>query len=408
MTGLLQYDPARHRLIADWLVVATVASLPWSTSATSILMVAALIAMLTFVKPDTWRASVPSPSFYLPTLLVALGVIGMAWADVSWADRWHGVTSFFKLLAIPVFIAYFRTSKAGKRAFATYAWSCVVLLLASYATALFPHSNLQFSNDFGVPVKNAATQSGEFVTCLFGLLYLAYDAFLARRWPWLIALAAVMTAMLVNIMFVATGRTALVMVPVLLALFAVKKLSARGVAILAVAAVAVGAVAWTSSSYLRTRVSDVVKEVQTFNPETRRSSSGERIEFAKKSLGFIAEAPVFGHGTGTIHTLFTRSVGPAGSAEAATTNPHNQTLAVGIQIGLIGMAALWAMWAAHFLLFRGEGLAAWVGSIIVVQNFVGSLFNSHLFDFLQGWVYVVGVGIAGGMMLRRRSGEPAP
>ena len=37
---------------------------------------------------------------------------------------------------------------------------------------------------------------------------------------------------------------------------------------------------------------------------------------------------------------------------------------------------------------------------MVVQNVVSSLFNSHLFDFTQGWAYVIGVGIAGGMVLR--------
>jgi hypothetical protein len=34
-----------------------------------------------------------------------------------------------------------------------------------------------------------------------------------------------------------------------------------------------------------------------------------------------------------------------------------------------------------------------------VQNFFTSLFNSHLFDFHEGWMYVLGVGIAGGMTL---------
>ena len=65
------------------------------------------------------------------------------------------------------------------------------------------------------------------------------------------------------------------------------------------------------------------------------------------------------------------------------------------------------MWIAHLLLFRGGGLAAWIGLVIVVQNIVGSLFNSHLFDFLQGWTYVFGVGVAGGMVLKRRA-EQAP
>ena len=42
-----------------------------------------------------------------------------------------------------------------------------------------------------------------------------------------------------------------------------------------------------------------------------------------------------------------------------------------------------------------------------MQNIVGSLFNSHLFDFVQGWVYVLGVGVAGGMVLKRRMTEAA-
>jgi hypothetical protein len=64
------------------------------------------------------------------------------------------------------------------------------------------------------------------------------------------------------------------------------------------------------------------------------------------------------------------------------------------------------------LLFRGEGLVAWVGLLVVVQNIFTSLFNSHLFDFHEGWMYVLGVGVAGGTVLRAMAGaavpEPAP
>jgi len=40
--------------------------------------------------------------------------------------------------------------------------------------------------------------------------------------------------------------------------------------------------------------------------------------------------------------------------------------------------------------------------VVVTQNVVSSLFNSHLFDFTQGWIYVFGVGVAGGVVLRQR------
>jgi hypothetical protein len=45
----------------------------------------------------------------------------------------------------------------------------------------------------------------------------------------------------------------------------------------------------------------------------------------------------------------------------------------------------------------------------VVQNMLSSLFNSHLFDFTEGWIYVLGVGVAGGMALaQRRQDEAMP
>jgi O-antigen ligase len=58
------------------------------------------------------------------------------------------------------------------------------------------------------------------------------------------------------------------------------------------------------------------------------------------------------------------------------------------------------MWLVHLLLFRGDGLVAWIGLMVVVQNFFTSLFNSHIFDFNEGWIYVLGVGVAGGMMFK--------
>jgi len=44
----------------------------------------------------------------------------------------------------------------------------------------------------------------------------------------------------------------------------------------------------------------------------------------------------------------------------------------------------------------------------VVQNFFTSLFNSHIFDFTPGWIYVLGIGVAGGMMLKAGLLKTAP
>ena len=108
-----------------------------------------------------------------------------------------------------------------------------------------------------------------------------------------------------------------------------------------------------------------------------------------------------GHGTGSIGEQFSRATaGETGAGAVASVNPHNQFFAVAIQLGFLGAAVLLAMWVAHFMLFRGDVLAAWIGMVVVIQDVVSSVAHSHLFDFGQGWLYVFGVGVAGGMVLR--------
>jgi O-antigen ligase len=57
-------------------------------------------------------------------------------------------------------------------------------------------------------------------------------------------------------------------------------------------------------------------------------------------------------------------------------------------VGSVGIVVLYAMWLFHMLLFRGDGLVTWIGLTVVVQNIFTSLFNSHIFDFHKGWMYV--------------------
>lgn len=395
--------------LADGLAVATAISLPWSTSATVILVVLWLVALIPALTWPDVRRELLTPAGGLPVLLVALGIAGMLWADVSLYERWKGLDSFLKLLVIPLLFVQFRRSGNAERVLVGFALSCVALLVVSYIMVLVSHPVEPSSVDFGVPVKNAPSQSGEFVTCIFGLLYLAHDALGRQQWRRCAALAVVILAMLVNIAFIATSRTALVLILVLLVLFAFKQLRLRDSLILFAVAGVLSTVAWFSSPYLRGRTITAWTDYQSYAAADALNSSGERVAFAKKSIVFIKEAPFIGHGTGSIPSLFAKAAaGQTGSEGSTTTNPHNQTFAVAIQLGLVGAAVLWAMWLAHLWLFRGSGLIEWIGLVLVVQNIVGSLLNSHLFDFLQGWIYVIGVGVAGGAALKRRTADKPP
>jgi O-antigen ligase len=393
---------ARLEPLADALVVAAAASLPWSTSATAILAVLWVLALVPTLYWVDIRRELATASGGLPVLLFTLGLVGMLWADVALLERWKGLDSFFKLLAIPLLFVQFRRSGRGHWVFSGYLISCIALLAVTAIVMAIPSLALTLLHFDNVVVKNAATQSGEFVTCIFGLLYFAHEGVERRRWLPVVASAAIIFAMLADIVYASTGRTALVVAAVLLLLFVVTRLSTNGIVLVICASILVGVAGWYTSPYLRFRTDAIYTEIQKYEATDERTSSGERIAFWKKSVQFIRQSPMIGHGTGSIHALFEKTaVGQTGTAGIVAANPHNQTLAVAIQLGLVGAFALWAMWIAHLFLFRGSGLAEWIGLVVVVQNVVGSLFNSHLFDFVQGWVYVIGVGVAGGISINR-------
>ena len=170
----------------------------------------------------------------------------------------------------------------------------------------------------------------------------------------------------------------------LLAVFAWRYLNRRAMLALFATAAVAAMLVWSTSPYQRQRVADIATEYRGYESNTV-ASTAQRLEFWRKSVKFFADAPLLGHGTGATRRLFERdAVGQTGLSAEVTGNPHNQTLNVMVQWGLVGAMVLYAMWLSHLLLFRGNDLAAWIGLVVVVQNLVSSLFNSHLFDFTKG------------------------
>jgi O-antigen ligase len=393
----------RLRLWADGLAAAVAASLPWSVSATCILLVLWLIVLLPVLDWNEVRRQAFTAAGGLPVLLVVLGAAGMLWADVSLAARWDGFDSFPRLLVIPLLFAQFCNSDRGVWALYAFFVSCLVLLIASvatfYAPILLPNPN----KVPGVPVKDYIAQSSEFTICAFGLLFAAARDAAAQKYGRAAVLALLPVAFFVNVFYIAGSRTAFITIVVLLLAFAVR-LERRARAVTLAGGAFLLAAVWVSSPYTRHRAGGLIGEVHRYIDAGASTSAGERLEYWRKSFGFISDSLVVGHGTGSIRQQFRGAATGTGVSAYISDNPHNQILAVAVQLGLIGAVVLVGMWAAHFLLFwSGRSLAAWVGLVVTLQNIIGSLFNSHLFDFTHGWIYVIGVGIAGGIVLRERA-----
>ncbi len=393
-------DRVHLAALADYLAAAVVISLPWSTSATSILASLWAVAAAMTLDSASLRRVVTMPAAALPVALVVLAVAGTLWSEVAWPVWLSGITPFLKLLMIPLLLAQFSRSDRSEMVLTAFFASVCVLLALSWLLFLLPQFswNAQFA---GVPVKDYIIQSGEFALCCFVLLDRAIPAWGQSRTK-SVLLVCLALAFLGNIVFVALGRTSVVVIMVLFGLLGLRHFKRRALAAFAAAGVAVAAIAWSTSPYLRSRVTHLAEELDGSHVDLNETSAGLRVGFWKMSVKVIGEAPLFGHGTGSTEAMFARAAAADPTAPTGVTNPHNQTLAIAIPLGLFGAILLLAMWVAHIRMFLLPGSVAWIGLSVVAENFVGSLFNSHLFDFSQGWLYVFGIGVTGGMMLRKQ------
>ncbi len=103
---------------------------------------------------------------------------------------------------------------------------------------------------------------------------------------------------LANMAFVIVSRTALVTIPIMLAVFAVLHLRWQTTLMILCAAVVACVIAWAASPLLQERISSIGLQYQLYEQQGATTSVGERLEFWRKSLRFFVEAPIVGHGTG--------------------------------------------------------------------------------------------------------------
>lgn len=397
-------------LNVDLLTCLIAILLPWSTTGVAIVAALWVVAVGFTVEMRPFVRSLARPVSILPVAFFALAVAGTLWSDAPWWERLHSVNQVSRLLFLPLLFYHFERSQRGRWVFAGFLASCLLLMLVSWVAYFDPDLSAKKYLSYGayVPVngvfvRNYIDQSQEFTLCALALAYPFLALWRANSIRAALLLAAIASSFVINMIFVVVSRTALVTMPILLAVFALLHLRWRTAVAAFLALLLIAALSWGVSASLRATVAKFFNDYQQSEVQLNESGMGSRLEYWKKSLGFFAQAPLIGHGTGSTRGLFQRAaIGQTGLHAEVVGDPHNQTLNVAVQWGVVGIVVLYATWLVHLSLFRGEGFAAWIGLLVVVQNICTSLFNSHLFDFNEGWIYVLGVGICGGMTLAAR------
>ena len=382
--------------------MATAFTLPWSTSGQAISGGMFVLLALATIDGKAWRATLSRPAAMLPALLLVLLLVAMLWSPDPIGTG--GITHYAKLLLIPLVMAAAITPRQATQIGFGFLAGCLIVLALSWASLLWPSGPWGWFKSPGVPVKDNAVQSGCFALCAFGLAISAVRAWSSGRRPR--AAATVLLALLffADIFLIFVSKTGMLEAFALLGLFLVWFGGWRRALLIAAPLVVIAALALSVSAPAQHRLAEFASDIRADKISQESISTASRQDFWSKAVGFIKQAPLFGHGTGSTKSLYQslEASRPSPYGEAVP-DPHNQFLAIAIQAGLVGGALLLAMWATHFFLFAGRGVVGALGQAVVLQNLVGSLFNSHLSTVTQGTLYCLGVGLLGGLLNRRQS-----
>ncbi|WP_398473155.1 O-antigen ligase family protein [Tardiphaga sp.] len=397
---------ANSRQIA---AIATAFFLPFSTSGQAIaISIFAVLALLTLDR-ERFVMTMRRPEAWLPVALFAMILLGVTWSiqPLSGAIKWVG--PYAKLLLIPLLLATAFTPKQAMQIGYGFLASCLIVMVLSYAALIWPTGPWTWFKSIGVPFKDNAVQSECFAICALGLALGAKRFWSDGDHRRAIAISLLGLLFFANIFLIFVSKTGMLVAFTMVAILIIAIGGWRNSLLVGIPLVIIVAATLAISPGAKIRFSEMASDV-TAGAETTNVSTASRIDFWNKAAQFVKQAPLLGHGTGSIRPLYqsleaTRP-SPYGQAVA---DPHNQFLHTTLQVGLLGGAILLAMWAAHFRLFLGRDFASAMGLGIFAMTFVGSLFNSHISQVTQGMLYCLGVGLLGSVVLQRyATNSPSP
>ena len=323
-------DQALWTTMADVFAILTALSLPWSTSLPAIFVLLWLGAVAWVMDWRAYGRLLKQPICYLPFALVGLALVGTLWSEASWSARLYAISPTLKLLVLPGLFYHFERSSRGMWVLAAFLASCALLMVMSWIVAYDPSLSLKGaqSDARGVFVKNYIDQSQEFALCAIALIYPSLHFARGGRFGLSLLAGLLAVGFIGTMVFIVASRSAIVTIPIMLAAVALVHMRLRTTLIIVGAMVALVGVLWMTTIDLRWGPKRLLRDYQLYKTQENVTSVGLRLEFWKKSLRFFSDAPVIGHGTGSLRSLFERAatdyVDPAqkkGSSAIRTTRP---------------------------------------------------------------------------------------
>lgn len=392
--------------LVRWLACGMLMALPFSVGALNLF--GYLILLLTPFS-RLWRQSIPrliKNRLVLVSLFMLVVVMVGVW-DSSGPihEALNTFNRYHKLIFIPLLIPFFQQAQHRQRALIGFLIAVSVNMLISWTEYLG-------MTHWGDPVYYAEPfHPGDAVFrqhitqgLLFDLLLVVSGIFAVLTGGWKRAFFIVLSALTaLDILVVMVGRTGKALLPIILLWLLVewwrlnKAQSQRRhplTGVILAGLLILGGTLWSVFNP-STMLGTVINEVKLSQSTGMETSQGERIQFWKKGMILIQQNPWYGSGAGSVHEQTARLAQREKTAVArlATYNLHNELLMWTVQFGLPGLLAIILFYFFYFSAARGKSLAHCVLRGAGLVFVLGSLFNSFLIDFTEGYSMVLLAGV---------------
>lgn len=149
----------------------------------------------------------------------------------------------------------------------------------------------------------------------------------------------------------------------------------------------------------KTTIREAKEYFATQSKSQNLHSTGLRLEFFKNSLRLVKDSPIIGYGTGSFSTVYNLKfpLHYESGMQRMVYNPHNQYMLVAVELGLVGLIAMLAMFITLWLECRKlPSFEKFLAQGIILSIMVGCMANSWLMDFtsMHFFVYFMGLCLA--------------
>jgi O-antigen ligase len=320
-------------------------------------------------------------------MLIALAT-SLIYSSVPLAEGLSVVTKYAKLLLIPIVALLINNRKQAITALGIYVSAQSFIVISSWL--LFLNIPLIWVPDSGkaVGVMYSSYLDQALLTAGFAAIvwHLRHD-FPTKNGPTIAMLLSALAGL--NLLFVLTGRSGQICLIAAAAITAWWSLPKKMRLFALILPFAGFATAMLISPQLNQRYTMVLLEVAAYQSQSegyKDSSSGQRMNYWRKSLEAASERPVLGYGVGTWQQQFQRlESGQLSEVSTHVRNPHQEYLFWAVQLGILGVLLL-VTWLASFWWesrqFEVSVMRATVSFLMVFA--VACALNSALYDGLVG------------------------